>query len=47
MLLLFGDIFSSSNRFEIFLVPPENESHQQKLTYSLADLAAFAQKSEL
>jgi hypothetical protein len=33
----------SSNRIEIPLVRPENELHQQKVAYSLADSVVFAQ----
>jgi hypothetical protein len=35
----------ASNRIEIISVPPENESHQQKVAYSLADSVGFAQKT--
>jgi hypothetical protein len=41
---LFGYIFFSSNRIEIFLVAPENESDQQKVAYSLANSVVFAKK---
>jgi hypothetical protein len=37
--------FSSSNDIEIFLVLPENELHQQKAAYPLADLVGFAQQN--
>jgi hypothetical protein len=47
MPLLSGYIFSSSNRIEILLVFPENESHQQKMTYFLAGSVVLAQQSEL
>jgi hypothetical protein len=47
MPLLLGYVFFSSNIMEIFLVPPANDSHQQKVAHSFADSVAFAQKSEL
>jgi hypothetical protein len=36
--------FFSSNGIEILLVLPENESHQQKGAFSLADLGFFVKK---
>jgi hypothetical protein len=39
-------IFCSSNRTETLLVFPENESHQQKVAYSLADSVVFAQQNK-
>jgi hypothetical protein len=45
MPILFDYIFLSSNRIEILLVLPENESHQRKLVYSLADSVGFTHKT--
>jgi hypothetical protein len=35
----------SSNKIEILLILPENESHEQKVTYFLTDSVVFAQKT--
>jgi hypothetical protein len=37
----------SSNGFEILLVLPENELHQQKATCPLADLIGFVQQNQM
>jgi hypothetical protein len=47
MPLLFAHIFFSSNRIEILLIIPENESHQQKVAYPLAASVVFVRKKEL
>jgi hypothetical protein len=44
MALLFDDIPVSSNRIEIVVILPENESHREKAAYSHADSVLFAQK---
>jgi hypothetical protein len=47
MPLLFGYIFLSSNRIGILVVLPEDESHQYKVAYSLADSVILAQKKRI
>jgi hypothetical protein len=39
--------FSSSNGIEILLVLSENELHQQKAAYPLADLVGFGQQNQI